>query len=1445
MNARNLSFARIPRPARRRAARLDCRPAVESFERRELMAAGIFLQGTAFVDSNANGALDLGEAKLAGATVKLYNAAGITQLATTTTAADGSYKFTDANVAGGLAADTTYNLVESAAGFSNTGAQPLSQVLKATATSTSTIQVTTVDVAKVTTSFTSPASPFDRIFFTVNGSPESIVPTQLNVVLAGDPNVNTATFPALCVGISDRLGFNSPYSTLVGTQAELPNGGQIAYLFNHYGTTLPASASTLPANLQAFSTKNLMAGVQVAIWQLEYGSSLVLTGYDAGYTSTQDYADLNTAAAFFVADAAGKSELSAVLDASLTGTLPAAGLAGQSLLATGSLNFGNAPIPLGSLSGFVYVDNNNSGQKLPGDAPIAGVMLTLVRTDTASPVTIGTTTTAADGSYSFAGLTPSTYKVVETQPSAYLDGLDSRNGAIIAGSAAGVDTVAGIVVTAGNNSPSNNFGELAPASVAGTVYFDKDASGTLTAGDVGLSGVTVTLTGTNDLGAITPIVATTGPGGTYSFGNLRPGTYAVAEAQPAGYAQGTDTVGAVGTVSTGTLSATDVFSGVALAPGTAGVAYNFGELGTGISGTVFYDANKSTTLDAGDSGLGGLTVTLKNAAGAVVATTITAANGTYSFPNVAPGTYTVVESVKPGYGTDTPVTLPVTVATTPITGINFGQTLGSLAGNVYFDNDASGTLSTNDLPLGGVTVNLLNSAGTVIQTTATAADGTYLFTGLTAGTYGVSEVQPALYSQGTDTPGSVGGSVTAVDVIAGANLPAGVAAVSYNFGETYTCDATLSHVYYTINGSTVVNDLRGNVHPGDTVSATFTVAAGHTDLLSLVSYSAPAGYFDANTASQQVVFNQAGGSFGPGTYTLSVVVPNSYFQVDFVCGPVIPTLGPAGSSNFYSPQGRLESADNGGGQAIAASSLAGTVFADTNRDGVQGTGEVGIAEVTVTLAGATYGGVPYTATTATNPTGGYIFAGVPAGTYTVTETTPAGLTDGRAAAGTSGGVASPGRVVTIPLNSNTAATGYNFAEVPPSTLSGYVYVDANDNGVKDAGDAGIAGVAVRLAGIDDLGNPVSAATTTDAGGAYSFGILRPGTYVVTETQPAGYLDGLDSRNGAVLGGSRTTDVIGGIVVGPGGDAPANNFGELVASTLGGNVYLDKNSDGSLDNAEVGIAGVTLKLTGTNDLGTAVSLTTITGPAGAYSFADLRPGTYVVTETQPAGYTTTGNSVGTVNGVTDGILDRALADVISNIVIPGGVAGINYNFGEIRLVQTTTPKPLVSGDTATIGYWAHSGQALILSLNGGSTSTQLATWLSSNFPGLFPTSLIGTTNQGVANYMKAVFRGQSPKAEAQVLAVALAAYATDSDLAGTTATAYGFNVSASGTAAKTYNVGSNGPSLGLVANGLYSILDLLYAANIVAVDGGLYVNDNGLRSRVTSVFDGINIAGDRI
>ena len=62
---------------------------------------------------------------------------------------------------------------------------------------------------------------------------------------------------------------------------------------------------------------------------------------------------------------------------------------------------------------------------------------------------------------------------------------------------------------------------------------------------------------------------------------------------------------------------------------------------------------------------------------------------------------------------------------------------------------------------------------------------------------------------------------------------------------------------------------------------------------------------------------------------------------------------------------------------------------DTDRDGVQDTGETGVAGVTVTLAGAGADGVFGTAddisrTTTTNSTGNYLFSNLSAGQYRVT-----------------------------------------------------------------------------------------------------------------------------------------------------------------------------------------------------------------------------------------------------------------------------------------------------------------------------------------------------------------------------------------------------------------------------------------------------------------------------
>ncbi len=107
---------------------------------------------------------------------------------------------------------------------------------------------------------------------------------------------------------------------------------------------------------------------------------------------------------------------------------------------------------------------------------------------------------------------------------------------------------------------------------------------------------------------------------------------------------------------------------------------------------------------------------------------------------------------------------------------------------------------------------------------------------------------------------------------------------------------------------------------GTTAKVTFTVAAGCKDIeLTLVSYKAPGPTFDEKTADQQILFDHKTQLFSAGNWQLDVAVPDCYYQVDFVYGKHIEKLGPAGSNNFYSKQGRLIRAANGGTKACTTS----------------------------------------------------------------------------------------------------------------------------------------------------------------------------------------------------------------------------------------------------------------------------------------------------------------------------------------------------------------------------------------------------------------------------------------------------------------------------------------------------------------------------------------------
>jgi len=160
----------------------------------------------------------------------------------------------------------------------------------------------------------------------------------------------------------------------------------------------------------------------------------------------------------------------------------------------------------------------------------------------------------------------------------------------------------------------------------------------------------------------------------------------------------------------------------------------------------------------------------------------------------------------------------------------------------------------------------------------------------------------------------------------------------------------------------------------------------------------------------------------------------------------------------------------------------------------------------------------------------------------------------------------------------------------------------------------------------------------------------------------------------------------------------------------------------------------------------------------------------------------------------------------------------------------------------MGFWHNkNGQALILSLNGGSSATALANWLATQFPYLYgvhsSNNLTGQSNTTVAALFMTFFGQTGQKTSAQIMSGALASYVTNSTLAGTNGVQYGFNSSTSGTGSKTYNVGTYGSAMGLVNNQSYTVLQLLQQANLTMANGTFNAN------AFNAVFNGINTTGD--
>jgi uncharacterized repeat protein (TIGR01451 family) len=317
-----------------------------------------------------------------------------------------------------------------------------------------------------------------------------------------------------------------------------------------------------------------------------------------------------------------------------------------------SADFGLQPAVTtpGRIGDVVWNDLDGDGVFDDGEPGIAGVLVSL-RADTDGDgtfeTTISTQPTGPDGSYGFANLQPGSYVVSIATPGGRFPTTTTAH-AVVLTSASTVDTA--------------DFGladtPAATASIGDLVWDDANGDGVQDAGELGLSGVTVTLRRDLDAdGIFETIVATTDTDsdGAYRFTQLSPGGYRAVVILPSGRAASTPTSVDV-TLGAGA-SVTTVDFGLTTAPPATGT----------IGDRVWLDSNGNGAQDATEPGTNGVTVALLSDPDGdgdydtTVSTTTTSGDGNYVFASVAPGSYRVVVTPPTGFAITTPAP-PVSLA---------------------------------------------------------------------------------------------------------------------------------------------------------------------------------------------------------------------------------------------------------------------------------------------------------------------------------------------------------------------------------------------------------------------------------------------------------------------------------------------------------------------------------------------------------------------------------------------------------------------------------------------------------------------------------------------------------------------------------------------------------------------------------------------------------------
>lgn len=457
---------------------------------------------------------------------------------------------------------------------------------------------------------------------------------------------------------------------------------------------------------------------------------------------------------------------------------------------------------------YSFEDLDFDGLRDLGEAAIPGVTFTLKN---GAGATVSTTQADATGKAVFRDLKPQEYRIEQNVPAGYGTSTSSNTRRL--------------PLTVGPQALVVNFG-LTLGEIRGQVYLDKnfdqereiklnergspdiDKQGNLLYAEPGTS-AKIELNGNDVAGnAITRTTQTNGDG-RFVFNRLPAGTYTVTELQPELLGDwkdgvkvnskypGLEVANLTGvTINHDGPSRKDSTSVITLAVGELKGTLFFAESETPVYGWVFVDQNRNGYDKDIDGriedtiGIAGVKLKLRGTAGNTAfpeygpnfsVDGLSDAKGNFIFEAVPTGTYTLEETNPLGYGTgqvrsvtDSNLSFPVAGNTepniivssgiaAPTRPVYFADTLSSIAGQVFLDDNNDGSL--NGLEVGlilnvPITLTGTDLAGKAVNRTARIdTNGAFVFNDVLAGEYtlDIKEETPG-YNRGKLAAGLIGGS---------------------------------------------------------------------------------------------------------------------------------------------------------------------------------------------------------------------------------------------------------------------------------------------------------------------------------------------------------------------------------------------------------------------------------------------------------------------------------------------------------------------------------------------------------------------------------------------------------------------------------------------------------------------------------------------------------------